>query len=503
MISNILKEGLRKNPQKIAIYEKDKTFSYEQLDQQIGRLADGLKRFLHLEKGDVLAIQACNRIEFVWTLYACWRIGVSVTTMNPALQADEIKYQLENSNAKCFFYEGPCKDKARNAVRQLDTKPDRVLMDGLIDENEIAFSTLFSDRRIGELEISQDTVALIIYTSGTTGKPKGVLLTHRNVQSMIHGVIKSLHLDENDRSYLILPLFHVNSIHFTLSAPIFLGASVVLTNRFHPNEFLQNVEQFRPTYTVGVPTVYKLLSDLSPEEIGKYDLSSLKFGLCGGAPLTESEFHRFQKHYPFQFLEAWGLSEASACSTSNPLHGTKKIGSIGIPLPGQQVKVVDMEGKEVPPGERGELIVKGDTVMAGYLNNPEATDEAIRNGWLYTGDIGYQDEDGYFYIVGRKKDIIIRGGINIYPKQIEEVLYEISSIKEAAVVGIPDEKYGEEVVAYVSVHENDHLTEEAVINYCKEKIANYKCPVRIHFLDTLPKNSIGKIVKHELRKITV
>ncbi|MFS0576208.1 AMP-binding protein [Sporosarcina sp. 179-K 3D1 HS] len=502
MISTILQEGLRKNPRKIAIYEKDKTFSYEDLDRKVGQLAKGMKKFLHLEKGDVLAIQASNRIEFVWTLYACWRLGVSVTTMNPALQVDEIKHQLENSGAKCFVYEGPCKEKARKALQLMKEKPDPVMLDNP-DAIEIPFSSLFLDPGMPAQKIDSETVALIIYTSGTTGKPKGVLLTHQNVFSMIHGVIESLHLDETDRSYLILPLFHVNSIHFTLSAPIFLGASVVLTNRFHPEEFLRNVERFRPTYTVGVPTVYKILSDLSSEEIGKYDISSLKFGLCGGAPLTESEFHRFQKLYPFQFLEAWGLSEAAACSTSNPLRGTQKIGSIGIPLPGQQVKVVDEGGKEAPRGERGELIVKGDVVMAGYLNDPEATDEAIRVGWLYTGDIGYQDEDGYFYIVGRTKDIIIRGGINIYPKQIEEVLYEISSIREAAVVGVPDEKYGEEVVAYVSVQEDDHLTEEVIINYCKEKMANYKCPVKIHFLDALPKNSVGKIVKHELGKITV
>ncbi|MEK3936842.1 AMP-binding protein [Sporosarcina sp. FSL W7-1349] len=503
MISTILKEGLQKNPHKIAIYEKDKAFSYEELDQRIGQLAEGMKKSLRLEQGDVLAIQASNRIEFVWTLYACWRLGVAVTTMNPALKPDEIKHQLENSNAKCFFYENSCKEKAAEAMRNMEIHPVQVLLDGPVNESEIRFSSLFIGRGISEQEIDQDAVALIIYTSGTTGKPKGVLLTHRNVVSMIHGVIESLHLQESDRSYLILPLFHVNSIHFTLSAPIYLGASVVLTNRFDPNEFLRNVEQFKPTYTVGVPTVYKLLADLPSEEIQKYDLSPLKFGLCGGAPLTESEFHRFQQNYPFQFLEAWGLSEAAACSTSNPLHGTQKIGSIGIPLPGQQVKVVDEQGGEVPRGERGELIVKGDVVMAGYLNNPEATEEALRDGWLYTGDIGYEDEDGYFYLVGRKKDVIIRGGINIYPKQIEEVLYEISSIKEAAVVGIPDEKYGEEVVAYVSVHESDQLSEEAIITYCKEKMANYKCPVKIYFLDALPKNSVGKIVKHELGKITV
>lgn len=403
MISTILKEGLQKNPHKIAIYEKDKAFSYEELDQRIGQLAEGMKKSLRLEQGDVLAIQASNRIEFVWTLYACWRLGVAVTTMNPALKPDEIKHQLENSNAKCFFYENSCKEKAAEAMRNMEIHPVQVLLDGPVNESEIRFSSLFIGRGISEQEIDQDAVALIIYTSGTTGKPKGVLLTHRNVVSMIHGVIESLHLQESDRSYLILPLFHVNSIHFTLSAPIYLGASVVLTNRFDPNEFLRNVEQFKPTYTVGVPTVYKLLADLPSEEIQKYDLSPLKFGLCGGAPLTESEFHRFQQNYPFQFLEAWGLSEAAACSTSNPLHGTQKIGSIGIPLPGQQVKVVDEQGGEVPRGERGELIVKGDVVMAGYLNNPEATEEALRDGWLYTGDIGYEDEDGYFYLVGRKR----------------------------------------------------------------------------------------------------
>ena len=501
MISKILEYGLTRDPNKIAIFDQDDFYTYEDLEERVGKLAYGLKEHLRLKEQDVLAIMSSNTIEYIFTLFACWRLGVTLTPMNPALKPDEIKYQLENSNAKVFIYEGYCADKVKQAVAKMGKKPTLFVFRGEPTENEAGFSELFSNETYEARDVSLDTLALLIYTSGTTGKPKGVMLTHQNVLAAIESFSEFLGLDESDRSYLILPLFHVNSIHLTLSAPMLRGGSVVLTNRFKPESFIINVARYKPTYTIGVPTVFRMLDELPEELIRSYDLSSLKFTLCGGAPFTVAEFEKIQKKFPFKILEAYGLSEATVCSTSNPIDGKHKVGSIGIPLPGQQVKIVDERGVEIPPYEKGELLIKGKVVMKGYLNDEEKTKETIKDGWLYTGDIAYQDEDGYLYIVDRKKEMIIRGGINIYPKEIEQVIYELPYVKEVSIVGIPDEKYGEEVVGYVSVDESAQVTEEEIIDYCKQKIANYRCPKRIFFLDSLPKNSVGKISKHKLIKL--
>lgn len=500
MIATVLNKGSKESPKKVAIYTTSENYTYEELNKLVVKLASGLQQNFNLQKDDVVAIQSSNRIEFVITLYACWRIGVSVTTMNPALKPNEISNQLIDSQAKVYFYEKSCARKAVLALEKMPILPIRVLLDQEKNLDEIYFYEAFSDKEINEVNMMPETIALLIYTSGTTGKPKGVCLSHSNISSMLQGVVEFLQLNEGDRSYLILPLFHVNSIHFTLSAPLLVGGSVFLTNRFDSEQFLKNVDQYKPTFTVGVPTVYKMLMAIPAKTIAQYDLSSLRYGLCGGAPITVSEFNRIQEMYPFKLLEGYGLSEGAVCSTSNPIYGERKVGSIGIRFPGQQLKVVDEKGVEAPVGSAGELLIKGDNVMLGYLNNPEATAETIQNGWLYTGDLGFVDEDGYFYIVGRKKEVIIRGGINIYPKEIEEIIYEMPEVEEAAVIGVFDEKYGEEVICYASLRRGSTITELEIIDYCKEKIANYKCPKEIIFVEALPKNSVGKIVKNKLGK---
>lgn len=498
MISRILEKGLRTDANKVAIYDQNDTYTYEQLDSYIGSLAQGMTEKLGLKQHDIIAVMSSNTIESILILYACWRIGVTVTPMNPALKPAEIAFQLKSSQAKSIIYENDYAYKVRETVSNMKNKPSQVIFKGEQVKDEQQFNDLFLKDKYHAKDVSLDTLALLIYTSGTTGKPKGVMLTHQNVLAAIQSFGKFLNLDELDRSYLILPLFHVNSIHLTLSAPLIRGGSVVLTNRFTTDEFLKNVERFKPTYTVGVPTVFKMLAELQDNQINQYDLSSIKYALCGGAPITVSEFEQVQKKFPFKILEAYGLSEATVCSTSNPQDGLQKIGSVGIPLPDQQVKVVNKSGEEVPRNEKGELLIKGNIVMKGYLNNPDQTKEVIRNGWVHTGDLAYQDEDDYVFIVGRIKEMIIRGGINIYPQEIEEVIHEIPTIKEVAIVGIPDEKYGEEVVAYVSLFNKKDIAEDDIIKHCQEKIANYRCPKKIYILDSLPKNSVGKIAKHKL-----
>lgn len=502
LLVNFLEEQSQIRSDKISIFYYEDTYTFSQLNSLVNQFASGLVNKFGLSKGDVVAIQSSNTVEFVITLFACWRIGIAVTPLNPALKAEEIYYQLDNSDAKCFIYEGYIADKAREAVKRLDSNIKKVIFSGTKVNDEFDFSDVYESHFLQSniKNITENEIGLIIYTSGTTGKPKGVLLSHSNIIEMAKMEIQSLELTENDRSFLILPLFHVNAIFFTLTAVLMVGGSAVIRKKFVLEEFLPGIDRYKPTFTSGVPTIYGMLANL-PEGMEKeYDLTSLRFGICGAAPVSKSLFERFESRFPFKLIEGWGLSEGSCATTLNPIDGKRKVGSIGRVLPGQQLKVVDEDGVEVKPGEKGELIVKGPNVMQGYLKREKDTNETLKDGWLYTGDIGYQDEEGYFFIVDRKKDLIIRGGMNIYPKQIEEVIYQIPEVLEAAVIGVPDEVYGEEVVAFVVLRQKDTITEEQIIKYCQEKMANYRCPKKVFLIDELPKNSVGKITKGPLRE---
>lgn len=503
-ISSILRRGAEKNPDKIAIYYYDQSYTYQELDQMVGRLARGYTNQLGLSEGDVVAIQSSNTIEFVLTLFACWRLGVALTPLNPALKIDEIHYQLSDSGAKCFIYDKDVAEKARAATVALDFSPQCMIFNTDNDheiENELKFDDLCIDNPIPFSHRNPDLTALIIYTSGTTGKPKGVVLNHHNVDVMASMLIEALSIEESDRSLLVLPLFHVNAIMSTLTVPILQSGSVVLRKRFVLQEFLPTIEKYRPTYTSAVPTIYGMLVNLEESMENKPDLSSLRFGICGAAPITLEMFNQFEQKFPLKLIEGWGLSECTMAATLNPLNGLRKVGSIGIPLPNQLVKVIDEQGNEQPDMERGELVISGQNVMQGYLNQAEETKKTVMDGWLYTGDIGYKDKDGYLYIVDRKKDLIIRGGLNIYPKEIEEVIYTIEEVVEVAVVGISHPELGEEVRAFIALKNGSSLSESEVLSYCKDKLANYKCPKEIVFLEFLPKNSMGKITKGALRHL--
>ncbi|WP_408010344.1 class I adenylate-forming enzyme family protein [Pseudalkalibacillus sp. A8] len=493
----------KKFPEKTALYFYGKEISYEKLDSMVGRLAKGLEEKFRIQPGDVLAIQTTNTIEFVYVLLACWRIGASLSPINPSLKAEEIHYQLEHSRAKCYFYQDDIEYKAREAISHIKTDiiSIRISSDPRVSKDGWDLPAVTLDDGLDAKKVSREEIGLIIYTSGTTGKPKGVLLTHSNIIEMCKMSIKSFQLTENDRSFLILPLFHVNAIIFTLTSVLMQGGSVVIRKKFIADEFLPAVDQYKPTFTSGVPTVYRYLADLPKGIEDQYDLSSMRFSICGAAPVSISLFEQFESRFPFKLIEGWGLSEGTCASTLNPLDGKRKVGSIGKPLDKQSLKVVDESGEEVPIGEYGELTVKGPNVMKGYLRNEEETRKVLNNGWLSTGDIGYQDEDGYFYIVDRKKDMIIRGGMNIYPKQIEEIIFQLPDVLEAAVIGVPDDLYGEEVVAYVVLKSGSNLTSAAIIEHCQSKMANYRCPKEVYKIEEIPKNSVGKVTKGVLRSL--
>jgi long-chain acyl-CoA synthetase len=349
-------------------------------------------------------------------------------------------------------------------------------------------------------EPDQDDTAVILYTSGTTGKPKGAMLTHRNLLSNAQAVIQLAELHPGDELMSILPLFHSFGSTVCMVAPLLAGAQVVLVPKFDPRRLLSTIQQHNVTLLAGVPSMYALLLRTP---VAAQDISSLRLCVSGGAALPGEVLRAFKDKFGIPLIEGYGLTETSPVVTFNPPKGVQKAGSIGIPLPGVEVQVHDTSGNPVPPEQIGEIVVRGPNVMKGYYHLPEATAQTIRNSWLYTGDLGYQDEDGYFFLVDRAKDLIIKGGLNVYPRELEEVLLTHPKIAEAAVVGVGDQTKGESIKACISPCEGVTLTKDEVIDFMRERVAPYKVPNMVEFYPLpvgLPKNATGKTLKTDLRQ---
>jgi acyl-CoA synthetase (AMP-forming)/AMP-acid ligase II len=444
---------------------------------RVARASAHLAR-LGVGPGDVVAIALPNRIELIVSLFAAWRLGAAATPVNPALTRAEMQYQVDDAGAKVVIGEG------------LELDATIVEVDALAAEPTL---------HTAPPDVRPDALALLIYTSGTTGKPKGVMLDHANIAAMCDMTRTGLGITAGDHSLLILPLFHVNGIVVGTLAPLLAGGQVTVAGRFSPKTFFGLVERIRPTYFSAVPAIYAMLTSLP--EAATADTSSLRLVVCGAAPMPAELIARVENTLGVVLVEGYGLSEGSCASTLNPYDGVRKPGTVGLPLPGQEVRVVDHLGRPLPQGERGEVVIRGANVMRGYLNRPDDTAKTIIDGWLHTGDVGIFDEDGYLRIVDRIKDMIIRGGENIYPKEIETALYGHDGVLEVAVVGRPDDVLGEVVVAYVSARPDADVTAEELHALCAERLAKYKRPALIEVLDELPKNAVGKIDKPALRAL--
>ena len=429
--------------------------------------------------GDVVALKLRNRVEFVVLLFACWRLSATVTPVNPSLTEAEVMRQLDASGARLLVVEDGV------------SAPDGVAT--LAVENLYAKGPGWD----GPSMVDPSTLALLIFTSGTTGVPKGVMLDHANLDAMAEMGRQALDIGRADRCLLILPLFHVNGIVVSVLMPLLAGASVVIAERFDPNTFFELIEDERPTFFSAVPTVYTMLSAL-PDVVSP-DTSSLRFGICGAGPASAQLLTRFEARYGFPLIEGYGLSEGTCASTINPVGGPRRAGTVGIAFPGQQIRIVDTNGADVATGADGEVIIAGPNVMRGYLGRPDETARIIVDGWLHTGDIGHLDPEGYLTLVGRCKDMIIRGGENIYPKEIEDVLTSDPTVLDAAVVGVPDDKWGETVAAYVQPRPGHTIDPEALQALCARKLAGYKRPASITAMDAIPKNAVGKTDKAPLR----
>jgi long-chain acyl-CoA synthetase len=444
---------------------------------RVARAAALLDR-LGVGAGDVVAIAMPNRVELIIALFAAWRLGAAATPVNPALTATEMQYQVDDAGAKVVIGDG------------LELDAIVVDVDALAAEPSI---------HRAPVKPRPAALALLIYTSGTTGKPKGVMLDHANIAAMCDMTRRGLGITAADHSLLILPLFHVNGIVVGTLTPLLAGGRLTVAGRFSPKTFFALVERIRPTYFSAVPAIYAMLTSMPEAETA--DTSSLRLVVCGAAPIPAELIARVEDVLGVALVEGYGLSEGSCASTLNPYDGVRKPGTVGLPLPGQEVRVVDHLGNPVAQEERGEIVIRGANVMRGYLNRPEDTAKTIVDGWLHTGDVGIFDEDGYLRIVDRIKDMIIRGGENIYPKEIETALYSHDGVLEAAVVGRPDDVLGEVVVAYVAVRPAAAVTVQELEALCAERLAKYKRPVAIEILGELPKNPIGKIDKPALREL--
>ncbi|APE35437.1 AMP-dependent synthetase [Nocardia mangyaensis] len=460
------------DPSGPAVADDVTTLSNAQFRARVDAAASVLHR-AGVRADDVVAVVLPNRVELVVVLFAAWRLGAAVTPVNPGLTEDDIRYQIEDSGAAVVVGE-----------------PGRASV--TLDVAALA-------ETVGPVAAAAPTdgLALIIYTSGTTGRPKGVLLGHDNLAAMCAMIIDALRLDETDHSLLILPLFHVNGIVVSVLSPLLAGGRTTIAGRFSASGFFDTVEAVRPTYFSAVPAIYAML--VAQPEGPRHDGSSLRLAICGAAPMPAELIGRFEQRYGVPIVEGYGLSEGTCASTLNPVPGQRKPGTVGVPLPGQTVAIRDADGVHAAPGEPGEVVVRGPNVMRGYLGKPGETAETVVDGWLRTGDVGYFDEDGYLVLVDRIKDMIIRGGENLYPKEIENALYRHPAVHEAAVVGVPDPVLGEVPVAHVVAAPQPAVTVDELLGHCRAELAAFKVPAAIVLVTELPRNPVGKIDKKRLR----
>jgi long-chain acyl-CoA synthetase len=463
--------------------EADKRqFTYREFEAIVKRVA-GMLWANGVRKGDVVSLLLPNSVEYVIAYFACWHIGALAGPINSLLKSQEIAYVISNSEAKLLLVNS-------EFVPQIDIKS--VIFDNVQE---------FTDQPVAETRIEKDDEAIIIYTSGTTGKPKGCLLTHGNVIANARQISSWLNFTETDRLLTIMPLFHMNAVSVTTMSALYAGGSTVVSSKFSASRFWQIISDYQITSFGSVATMLSMLLSTYPDGVPEgLHTEQLRFAMCGSAPVPAEVMKRFEETFDCLVIEGYGLSESTCRSTFNPPDRRRRPGSCGLPI-GNEMRVVDDEDRDVPDGSLGEIVLRGENILKGYYKNPDATATAFRNGWFHTGDIGYRDKDGFYYIVDRKSDMIIRGGENIYPREIDEVLYQHPSVADAAVVGVPDALYGEEVAAVIVLKEGAKSTEQEVIEFCKARLADYKCPKTVHFVTDIPKGPTGKLLKRELVKM--
>lgn len=474
-LATTLTESALDKPDKYVCRTLDRDVSYRELDELTGRFAAAL-RAAGLERGDRVAVQLPNVPEFLVAYYGILKAGLVMVPMNPQFTEPETDHVLTHSGARRHFAD-----------------PDEIaaLCAAATPSDEVASTE------------PQDT-AVIIYTSGTTGRPKGAELSHFELYMACTVASETFGAVPEDVTLAVLPLFHIYGLSCSINSTVRYGSTMSLLRRFEVPAVLDAMERHGVTITLGVPTMYHALLAMGGDLEGR-DLSAFRVASCGGAPMPKALIEGFEKKFGVTVLEGFGMSETGAAGFLNR-PGDRRVGSIGKPLWGVQARIDGAEGLTgTGPEHVGELLIKGHVVMNGYHDDQIASAETIVDGWLHTGDLAYVDDDGFYYIVDRIKDMVIRGGFNVYPREVEEVLYRHPAIREAAVLGRPDERLGEEVVAVVVLHqptgsEASEITAEQIIAFCRESVAGYKCPREVRIVTQLPRNASGKVLKRELRQ---
>jgi len=496
-IAGAFKKTFRKFPGKTSIELDGQTATFSEIDAATNKIANRL-RGLGVEKGDRIAQYVPNSFELIYTTVSSFKLGAIVVPMNVAFKEKEIAYFLRDSEAKVIVTDAQRLPVLEGVLKDLPALEHIVVTDSCGQNGGyISFSDLLDgDDSELDVDIADDDGAFIFYTSGTTGKSKGALLTQKNVTSNLQALHEAWRWTADDLFLLTLPMFHIHGLGVGLCGSLYNGCSTIIRGKFNAANVLNTIHNQKVTLFMGVPTMYFRLLDV--ENCEKYDVSSMRLFVSGSAPLSKELFAKFHKTFGHRILERAGMSE-SMMNYSNPYDGERRPGTVGFPLPGVKARIVDENFNDVPTNVEGEIVIKGPNLLKEYWRNEEATRKSFKNGWFKTGDICKRDADGYISIVGRSKDIIISGGVNLYPREIEEVIESMPAVKEAAVVGVPDEEFGEAVKACIILEAGETLTAEEVIAYCKKRLASFKKPKHVEFLDELPKNAMGKIVKDRLK----
>lgn len=510
----------------------DKWHTNFEINRTANRLGNALKK-LGIKKGDRVGVQLLNCPQLIQSFFAIFKIGATLVSINPALRADELAYIYHDAGIQALVSSPDGMERIKEARRQAPSLKHVTLTGEVVPHDAISYDKIIkqASERLSIEETDNDDVAVILYTAGTTGKPKGVMLTHYNWYTHVSGYYELVLLDtwgitakgaikepgvknrkksekeielfginRNRVSLISLPLFHGYGV-FAVNLEFLTGGKLVVLPRWDTEEAFKAIQRFKVTEFRGVPTMYIQL--LNHPDSARYDLSSLQTCICGSAPMPLEVARTWKERYRLDIWEGYGLTEATTVNCGN-IAGRRppKYGSIGKCYQKcNTIKIFDANDKELAAGKVGEIVIKGPCVMKGYWNKPEETAKVIRNGWLHTGDIGYMDDDSYIYLTERKKDLIIRGGENVYPKEVEDVLHRHPQVLEAGVIGIPHSVYGEEVKAFVVLKSAGSVSEVELVEFCKQHLPTYKRPKSIRLMDALPKSALGKILRRELRQL--
>ena len=498
-VLDVLKKQAEEIPDKVYLYFADKQWTYKEFEEITNQVASSFHR-LGLKKGSHVTILLPNSPEFLFFWFGAMKAGLVGVTLNTVLKADELEFILNDCDATVLCTTSKYRkmlEPSWGNIQKIKTVlfateeghsdyPNAVLIKDFLLSGDKTFST----------EINPDDSASMIYTTGTTGHPKGVVLGHRNIMYNSYVLQRYIDITKEDKALCTMPLFHVNAQIISIMTSIQAGASLVLEEMFKPKTFIQTLKNFKCTTFSGVPAIYNDLNER--KEVDGEDLSFLKACISSGDFMPIEVCNKFEQKFRLKIIETYGLSEGTCVSSFSPFNGVRKVGSIGLPIEGQEMAIWGNDNKPLPDGETGEIMISGPNLMLGYYKNEEETKKIFVNGWMRTGDLGYRDKDGYYFFVGRKKEVIISGEESIYPKEIEEVLYQNEDILECAIVGIPDKTHGEALGAFIIPKAGVTLTDKDIKTYLSQKISGHKFPKIIEIVTELPKSAIGKIQKNKI-----